>query len=152
MRLRISINMRLHERMVREYFANNGLKLTAERRTILEGIKSLEGHFDADELYELLRRRGEGVSRATVYRTLPLLLKMGIIRETLRGGLKARYEHAIGHEHHDHLECISCGRIVEFKVDGIEMLQEELCRKNGFLPVDHELSIRGYCASCARKK
>jgi Fur family ferric uptake transcriptional regulator len=150
--LRFSINMVPYERMAKEYFTKHGLKFTAERRTVLQGIKSLEGHFDADELYELLRRRGEGVSRATVYRTLPLLTKMGVIKETLRGGLKARYEHALGHAHHDHLECISCGKIVEFKVDGIEMLQEKLCRENGFLPVDHELSIRGYCSSCARKR
>jgi Fur family ferric uptake transcriptional regulator len=151
MKLRFSSNMRLSDR-ISEYLKKNDLKFTAGRRIILERIKSCEGHFDADELYELLRQDGEKVSRATVYRTLPLLVKMGVIKETLRSGARARYEHAFGHAHHDHLECIACGRIIEFKVDGIEMLQEKLCRKNGFVPVYHELFIRGYCASCAAKR
>jgi Fur family ferric uptake transcriptional regulator len=135
----------------RQYFRKHGLKLTLGRSTILESVEKCEGHFDADGLYEAARRRGAKVSRATVYRTLPLLVKTGVIKETLRSGDRSLYEHAFGHAHHDHLECISCGKIVEFKVDEIEMLQESLCRKNGFTAVDHQLSIRGYCSYCRRK-
>lgn len=136
---------------VLQYFRNNGLKLTQGRSTILESVVDCEGHFDADVLFEAVRRRGAKVSRATVYRTLPILVETGVIKETLRSGDRAWYEHAFGHEHHDHLECVSCGRIVEFKVDEIERLQDSLCRKNGFTPVCHQLSIRGYCSSCSRK-
>jgi Fur family ferric uptake transcriptional regulator len=135
----------------RRYFRNHGLKLTLGRSKILESVEACEGHFDADLLYEAARRRGAKVSRATVYRTLPLLVKTGVIKETLRSGDRSWYEHALGHAHHDHLECLWCGKIVEFKVDEIEALQEKVCRKSGFTAVDHQLSIRGYCSSCVRK-
>lgn len=132
----------------RQYIRENGLRLTRVRSTILESVDECEGHFDADELYEVVRKKGARVSRATVYRTLPLLVKTGLIKETLRSGDRSRYEHALGHTHHDHLECIQCGKIVEFKVEEIETLQEKLCRRNGFTAVDHQLSIRGYCSAC----
>ena len=122
-----------------QYFRKHGLKLTRGRSTILESVDGCEGHFDADTLYDAVRKRGAKVSRATVYRTLPLLLKTGVIKETIRNGDTTRYEHAFGHAHHDHLECVLCGKIVEFKVDEIEALQEKLCRKSGFTAVDHEL-------------
>ena len=132
----------------REYLRVRNLRLTPERRSVLETILQREGHFDADELYEVVKKKGARVSRATVYRTLPLLVKTGLIKETLRSGDRSRYEHALGHTHHDHLECIQCGKIVEFKVEEIETLQEKLCRRNGFTAVDHQLSIRGYCSAC----
>jgi Fur family ferric uptake transcriptional regulator len=142
--------MEIGER-ARQYFRKNGLKLTQGRTTILESVDACEGHFDADELYDILKRAGAKVSRATVYRTLPLLVKTGVIKETVRSGDRSRYEHSFGHSHHDHLECISCGKIVEFKVDEIERLQDRLCRRNGFKAVDHQLFIRGYCSACAKK-
>jgi Fur family transcriptional regulator, ferric uptake regulator len=136
---------------VRQYLRAHGLKLTGVRAAVMESAEGCEGHFDADGLYEAARKRGSKVSRATVYRTLPLLVEAGLIRETLGSGDKTWYEHALGHAHHDHLECVSCGKIVEFKVDEIEALQDALCRKSGFTAVDHHLTIRGYCSSCARK-
>jgi Fur family ferric uptake transcriptional regulator len=135
-----------------DYLAKAGLKSTRARGAILAGIAAYEGHFDAEELHEFLRDKGAAISRATLYRTLPLFVKSGIIRETLSSSGRTRYEHLFGHEHHDHLECISCGRIIEFKVDEIERLQNRLCRERDFLPLDHRLSIRGLCASCARKR
>jgi Fur family ferric uptake transcriptional regulator len=150
MLMRINRIMRSSEKAL-QYFRKHGLKLTRVRSAILESVVECEGHFDADGLYEVIRRRGASVSRATVYRTLPLLVKTGIIKETLRSADRSLYEHAFGHAHHDHLECIHCGKIVEFRVDEIEALQEKLCRKSGFTAVDHQLSIRGYCSSCARR-
>jgi Fur family transcriptional regulator, ferric uptake regulator len=135
----------------RSFLRENGLTFTAARQAILEGIVGTEGHFDADELHGLLRKRGETLSAATIYRALPLFVKSGIITETLRGQGRSRYEHAWGHDHHDHLECISCGRIIELKDDELEKVQERMCKRNGFSPVDHRLTIRGYCAACAKK-
>jgi Fur family ferric uptake transcriptional regulator len=131
----------------RDYLRENGLALTAARRAVLEGIVACTGHFDADTLHSNLKKRG--VSAATIYRTLPLFVKSGIITETLREKGRTCYERASSH--HDHLECLMCGRIIEFKDDGLEKLQEAVCRSRGFTPVDHHLGIRGYCAACRKK-
>jgi Fur family transcriptional regulator, ferric uptake regulator len=135
----------------RGFLRENGLTFTAARRAILEGIIGAEGHFDADELHGLLRKRGETLSAATVYRALPLFVKSGIIKETVRDQGRSHYEHAWGHDHHDHLECIGCGRIIELKDEELEKVQDRMCRRNNFAAVDHRLTIRGYCAACAKK-
>jgi Fur family transcriptional regulator, ferric uptake regulator len=134
----------------RAYLRENGLVFTAARRAILDGIVASSGHFDADILHEGLKKRG--VSAATIYRTLPLFVQSGIITETLRERGRARYECAWGHAHHDHLECVLCGRVIEFKHDGLEKLQDAVCRSRGFTPIDHHLGIRGYCSACRKKK
>jgi Fur family transcriptional regulator, ferric uptake regulator len=136
----------------KNFLRERGLTFTSTRNAILGGIVASEGHFDAAELHDLLKRKGETLSAATIYRALPLFVRSGIIRETLRAGGRSRYEHALGHDHHDHLECIACGRIIEFKDDELEKLQEKVCRKNGFTAVEHRLGIRGYCAACRTKR
>jgi Fur family ferric uptake transcriptional regulator len=136
----------------RSYLKEHGLTFTAARRAILGGIGASSGHFDAEELRELLRRNGETLSAATIYRALPLFVQSGIIKETLRSRGRSRYERTWGGEHHDHLECVACGMIIEFKDDALEILQEKVCRKHGFTPIEHRLGIRGYCASCRRKR
>jgi Fur family ferric uptake transcriptional regulator len=135
----------------RSYLRENGLTLTSARSAILAGIVASRGHFDAAELHDALKRGGEKLSAATIYRTLPLFVRSGIIRETLRAEGRSRYEHAWGREHHDHLECLSCGAIIEFKDDALETLQDRVCRRNGFRPVEHRLGIRGYCAECRKR-
>lgn len=135
----------------RNFLKENGLTLTTARKAILMGIVEAEGHFDADDLHDSLKKKGTRLSAATIYRTLPLFVKSGIIRETLRSRGRARYEHMWGHEHHDHLECIVCGKIIEFKDDELETLQNKVCGKHGFQPIEHRLGIRGFCDSCRTK-
>jgi Fur family transcriptional regulator, ferric uptake regulator len=132
----------------RGYLKERGLPFTSAREAILGGILATEGHFDADELHDILKRSGQALSPATIYRALPLFVNSGIIKETLPARGRARYEHEWGHEHHDHLECLSCGRVIEFKDDALERLQTKVCRAHGFKPVEHRLAIKGYCASC----
>jgi Fur family ferric uptake transcriptional regulator len=135
----------------RAYLQRRGLSFTSTRGAILRGIVASRGHFDADGLHDLLKRKGETLSAATIYRTLPLFVQSGIIKETLRARGRARYEPAWGRDHHDHLECVSCGRIIEFKDDELERLQDKVCRRHGFCAVEHRLGIRGYCAACRAK-
>lgn len=125
------------------------LTLTAERRSILEAVLSLHRHFDFDDLYDALKRKKARVGRATIYRTIPLLIESGVIREASRGSGGAQYEHIYGHAHHDHMFCIRCGRYFEFSDERIEKAQEEVCGMFGFVPIDHKLGIRGYCRKCA---
>lgn len=135
-----------------QFIKKKGLRSTPERQIILRAVLSMNSHFNADELYYSLKRKGESISRATVYRTLPLFQQSGLIRETIRSEGKTSYENALGYEHHDHMVCIRCGKLIEFKVDEIERLQDELCRRYNFSPVDHCLGIRGYCATCQKQK
>jgi Fur family ferric uptake transcriptional regulator len=151
MRVRITRKMEPAEHF-RGFLRKNGLAFTSARAAILRGIVRSRGHFDADALHARLRRGGETLSSATLYRTLPLFVRSGIIRETLRSGGRARYEPAWGREHHDHLECVRCGRIIEFRDDMLERLQDRVCREHGFRALDHRLGILGYCAACGRKK
>ena len=130
------------------YLKRRRLKFTPERRTILEGVLALHRHFDVDQLYEKLRKQGRHLSRATIYRTLPLLVKSNLIRETLGSQEKGSYEHVFGHEHHDHLLCIKCGKVIEFKEEEIENLQKRVCNKYGFKALEHKLGIEGYCKNC----
>jgi len=134
------------------YLKKKGLKFTPERRAILEEIFSTHKHFDIEELFERLRKRGEKLSRATIYRTLPLLVKSDLIRETLRCQETVSYEHTFGHPHHDHLLCIGCGKVIEFKEEKIEKLQKAVCKRYNFTSVEHKLGIRGYCKECKVKK
>jgi Fur family ferric uptake transcriptional regulator len=133
------------------YLKVKGLRCTPERREILHGIFSIKSHFDADTLYDYLKKKKSSLSKATIYRSLPLFLQSGLLKESPRSRGRSQYELIYGHEHHDHLICLSCNRIIEFKHDGIEKLQNQVCRGYDFTPVDHNLSIRGYCRECVKK-
>ena len=125
------------------------LKLTRPRRRILDRAFATHEHFSAEELHAWLSAEdGAKVSRATVYRTLSLLSEAGFLQglDAERGVLV--YEHVLGHHHHDHMLCMSCGRIEEFHDERIEELQLEACRKKGWRLVSHDLRLRGLCRRC----
>lgn len=145
-----------HESIVRSFegfLRERGLKLTSQRRRILDRAFATHEHFSADVLYGWLKAEpGEAVSRATVYRTLSLLLEGEFLAALDAGGDELVYEHVLGHAHHDHMLCLGCGKIEEFQDERIEALQLENCRKKGFELVSHDLRLRGYCRACARKR
>ena len=132
-----------------EYLARNRLRLTRERRTILEEMLPIRGHFDADQLLIHFRRKGRTVSRATLYRTLARLVEAGLVHKIEMAAGQARYEIMFGRHHHDHMICLDCGRIVEFESREIERAQDEVCRRKGFTMTGHMHQIRGLCAACA---
>lgn len=132
------------------FLQTRGLRLTRPRLRILEAALAREDHFSADELAERLRRAPEGVSKATVYRTLALLRESGFLEEHDFGGGRKFYEPAMGRTHHDHLVCIGCGRITEFVNERIERMQDQVARRERFTPVTHSLKIFGYCRGCRK--
>lgn len=141
--------MPIEEDKFKEYLRSEGLKLTPERQIILKGVSSIHHHFDVEELFERLRKQRKRISRATIYRTLPLLIESKMIKESLRcQDNLIKYEYIFGHEHHDHLICLKCGKVYEFKDEEIERLQEMICKRYKFKPVEHRLGIRGYCRKC----
>jgi len=140
-------------RRFERFLRSRSLKLTAQRRRILDRSFGTHEHFSAEQLYQWLAAEpGPRVSRATVYRTLALLLEGQFVEALDAGQGELLYEHVLGHPHHDHMLCLECGRIEEFHDDRIEELQLEDCRKRGFQLVSHEHRLKGYCRSCSGKR
>lgn len=132
----------------RAFLAENGLKFTPQRKAILETVFSTHRHFDAEELVEMLKERKKKISRATVYRTLDLMVKSGLVRAMELGEARRMYEHIVGHRHHDHLICTECGRTIEFDDGFIEFLQQRVCDRLNFRADTHSLRIFGRCEKC----
>jgi Fur family ferric uptake transcriptional regulator len=124
---------------------------------VLRVIYGTHKHVSADDLFELLhgdaRARHLSISRATVYRTLSLLAEGGFV-QALDLGLDrgTLYEHTLGHQHHDHMLCLQCGKIVEFHDDRLEQVQQAAIEKHGFVATSHRLNVYGTCAQCAKKR
>jgi Fur family ferric uptake transcriptional regulator len=132
----------------KHYLQSKGLKFTPERQAILNYAFASKKHFEAEELLIDMRQNGRRVSKATIYRTLALLVQGGLLREVIFGEKHAHYEHVHDHEHHDHLVCSGCGNIIEFTDERIEKLQDEVCNKHKFRAVTHRLQITGLCRDC----
>ncbi|GJQ59928.1 MAG: transcriptional repressor [Candidatus Scalindua sp. AMX11] len=140
------------EDVFREYIQSKGLKFTPERKAILNYVFENHGHFEVEELLFEMRKNKVRVSKATIYRTVALLVKCGLLREVIFGEKHTHYEHVYGHEHHEHLVCSGCGKIIEFSDERIEKFQDEICVKNMFKPESHRFQITGYCEECVGGK
>jgi len=132
----------------KSFIESKGLFFTPERRCIAEEVFGNHEHLDAEELLKNLKSQGSKASRATVYRTLDLLVESGLVEKIDLGEGKSAYEHTAGHSHHDHLICVKCGAVEEFEEPLIEQLQNWACEKAGFKPAGHNLNIYGYCREC----
>jgi len=124
------------------------MRLTAQRRLVLQEAFRRSAHFTAEQLHEQFHNAGVSVSLSTVYRTLGLLSQVGLIREVLQCRGMASYETVFGQDHHDHMLCVRCGKVIEFRDDAIEELQRKICREHGFTATEHRLGIRGICREC----
>jgi Fur family transcriptional regulator, ferric uptake regulator len=128
------------------FLAQKKLRLTGPRRAIIETVFSTASHFSADQLLAWARQRDKRVSRATVYRTLPLLTESGLVREMDFGGDHKFYDpNYADRPHHNHIICQDCGKIVEFESAQIERLQQALSRRLGFTVRTHRLQITATC-------
>ena len=136
-----------------QFLRSRSLKLTAQRERIFERAFATHEHFTAETLYSWLQDEGgPKVSRATVYRTLSLLVEGEFLESLDTGQGELHYEHVLGHAHHDHMVCLDCGKIEEFVDERIEKLQQEAAASKGFVMVDHDLKLTGYCRACARAR
>jgi Fur family transcriptional regulator, ferric uptake regulator len=130
------------------YMQKMGLRSTAQRRLVTETFFRSDGHLSIEDLLGRVRRRDPKVGYATVYRTLKLLKESGLAYERHFGDGVSRYEVAYQNEHHDHLICMDCGKIVEFEDDQIEALQEGLAKRHGFELKRHKHELYGICSEC----
>lgn len=127
---------------------SEGLRFTKQRESVWEEILSTDDHRDADEIYMAIRKKGTAVSRATVYRTIDVLVKNNMVRKLDVGIGPSKFEHKMDALHHDHIICIQCGRIEEFMVDRIEELQDQVAEEYGFKLVRHIHQLFGLCKDC----
>lgn len=132
------------------FVKSKGLNLTRERLALFEGTRRLKGHFSVDTLVQRLKGEGLKVSRDTVYRNLPLLLESGVICQSYRTSRDTVYEVAQGRDHHDHMLCRVCGRVIEFKSEVIEKVQEKIARDRGFQLEHHCHQLVGICSQCQK--
>lgn len=134
----------------RRVLRDKGQRYSRIRKEIAIVVLELRGHFDANDVARELRRRNvRGAHLATVYRTLPLLVQAGILQLALfSSGERTCYEASFERPHHDHLICTSCGLVVEFELEAIEVLQQQLARCHGFELSTHFHELHGECAPC----
>ena len=135
-----------------EYMMRHGLRSTEQRRLVTEMFFTSEGHLSIEDLLEQVREAEPKIGYATVYRTLKLLKECGLAWERHFGDGVSRYEVAWEDEHHDHLICLDCEKIVEFEDPKIEALQEKVASRYGFKLVRHKLELYGICDECQDDK
>ena len=123
--------------ILKEVLQKEGLRFTRQRLAVWTEIGISRKHRDADDIYISIRSKGVKVSRATVYRTIDVLLKNKLVRKLDVGDGKNRFESKIDEEHHDHMICLETGNIIEFYNSRLEQLQEKIALDNGYELVRH---------------
>jgi len=134
--------------VLKRYLAEKGLKSTTQRDDIVDAFFKANTHIGLEELLRRVRRRNPKVGYATVYRTMKLLVECGLAFERHFGDGQTRYEHLQEDAHHDHLICLKCGKIMEFKNQQIEKLQKDVAEKMDFKVTTHKLELYGLCHNC----
>ncbi|HKJ92394.1 MAG TPA: Fur family transcriptional regulator [Longimicrobiales bacterium] len=136
--------------LFRRYLHDQGLPVTQQRELIAEVVFSSSDHLSVEDIEERLRGRGERIGKATIYRTLEMLVKSGLVAEHDFGEGFKRYEHLFGQTpFHGHLICDECGAVTEIQDAELMRLQEKVARERGFRPMRYRLAIYGLCAECA---
>jgi Fur family ferric uptake transcriptional regulator len=112
----------------------------------------MDEHFEAEQVLFALRSQGERVAKATIYRTLPLLVECGILKQVRFDVKQSHYRVCFGDAPRDNMVCRNCGRIIEFSSEDLTRLRDRLARKHQFQPLSHRLQISGFCQECAKGK
>ena len=133
----------------RKYLKVHGIRYTLARQRILDAVLDLDEHFEAEQVLHVLRQRGKKVGKATVYRTLPLLVDCGILKQVRFDVKQAHYEHAFGEGPHEHMVCRRCGRIVEFSSGELLELRSQIARRHHFHAISHRFQLSGLCWECS---
>ena len=124
-----------------------GYRLTPQRIMILSAIENSNNHISAEEIYAQVAAKYPNVNISTVYRTLELLKRLGLVTETDLGGGRVRY-HPIGKGHHHHLVCRECGAIIDLDESVLSSVKDVLLREYGFIADLRHLAIFGRCVNC----
>ncbi len=132
----------------RRYLREHSLPVTTQREQVAEVVLAAVGHLSVEDIEQQLRVRDLHIGKATVYRTLDILARSGMITERDFGEGFRRYERVPGHPHHEHLICVRCGKVIEFTNDKLERLKALVAEEYGFQHHHHRLEIYGVCREC----
>ncbi|MBI4187623.1 MAG: transcriptional repressor [Chloroflexi bacterium] len=128
-----------------------GLRVTNQRALILDVIRHEKGHLDADEIYRQARKRQHRISLSTVYRTLHMLKKLGMVEEHHFDDEHHHYEIKPSIDHH-HLTCLGCGKVIEFRYPLTRLVKRDVPEAKDFDITQTELHMAGYCAECQEER
>jgi Fur family ferric uptake transcriptional regulator len=138
--------------LFRRYLRQRGLPVTQQREVVADVVFASHEHLSVEEIEARLKQRGERIGKATIYRTMEILVRSGLVEDHDFGDGFKRYEHLFGHQPlHEHLVCTHCRSVVEFERPEIARIQDEVAAQHGFLPARHRLEIYGLCADCQRQ-
>ena len=132
------------------YLRDHNLPITPQRVAIAEAVLASNRHLSAEDLASDVRERGASVGQATVYRTLDLLVRSGLVVERDFGEGYKRYEPARDEPHHEHLLCTVCGTVTEFRDERLDRMTTLVAEAHGFARLRHRLVIFGVCRDCQR--
>jgi Fur family ferric uptake transcriptional regulator len=136
----------VERRTLARYLEEHHLKHTKQREAILEVFLEAPDHITSEEIYGRVREQYPNIGYTTVYRTMKLLCEAGLAQERHFDDGITRYE--IEHEHHDHLVCTRCGRVIEFECAMIEATQNEIADRYEFRVLRHRHELYGHCREC----
>jgi Fur family ferric uptake transcriptional regulator len=144
------MDSRIKERL-EAHLASAGLRRTKQREVIVEAAFANDDHFNAEELLEKTRRLDGSISRATIYRTLQLLVECDLLREVDLGRDQTYYDpNFLDKPQHNHLICLDCDRVVEFEDDNAALLHDCITRRLGFQPQLKSMRIEARCEALER--
>ena len=129
---------------------HQGMRPTRQRRAVVEALDSFDDFRSAQEIHDLLGRRGETVGLATVYRTLQTLAEAGEVDMLRSAEGEAVYRLCARREHHHHLVCRECGATVEIDGPSVEEWLARVGARHGYTDIEHTIELFGLCADCAR--
>ena len=136
-------------RLFSRYLREQGLPITQQRESVAQVVFSSTGHLSVEDIEQRLRGEGERIGKATIYRTLDLLVKSKLVEEHEFGEGFKRYEHRLSRQPvHEHLICLECGRVTEFRSEEVERVESRVANEYSFSPVRHRLEIYGLCHDC----
>jgi len=136
-------------RLFSRYLREQGLPITQQREAVAQIVFSSSGHLSVENIAQQLRQEDERIGKATIYRTLDLLVKSKLVEEHNFGEGFKRYEHRLSRQPvHEHLICVECGTVIEFRSDEVQRIEERMLQDHGFTPARHRLEIYGLCQEC----
>jgi Fur family ferric uptake transcriptional regulator len=132
--------------------SEGGLKSTKQRDEILRIFLNSSGHKNLSQIYTRVVKTDPKIGYATVYRTLKLLTRLGLADQRKFADGETRYEPTSAGNHHDHLICLDCGKIIEFEDQALEALQNDIAQRHHFEVFHHRMELYGRCVGCNQKK
>lgn len=137
------------QRLFRRYLKEHSLPVTQQREAIAHVVFTSAEHLSVEEIEDRLRSGGDRIGKATIYRTLDLLVRSRLVVEHDFGEGFKRYENRLSQEPaHEHLICLECGRVIEFESWEVQEVKAHVTQRHGFKATRHKLEIYGLCRPC----